>query len=216
MGVISTDFNRRPLGGLRVALLLLTLSPWCVAQTKPKPPAECRVQLSVVEQSPERLSVRARTSCPVAREQLRAALMDVAPSAFAGGAQPAELRVELGRIIEHPWLSTALARAALSSKEWDKARGAPRQRNINQLAGALLRLGGTLDDLPAGWTLKSVSVEKVLVQPARAMPELRAAPGDKALVPFDAQVWLQYVPSNAAVAAPPAAPTVIPPARLDE
>lgn len=216
MGVKPSDRSRRIPGGLLAAFLLSTLSPWSVAQTKPKPPAECRVQLSVVEQSPTRLSVRARTNCPVTREQLRAALMEVAPSAFAGGAQPAELQVELGRVIEHPWLSTALARAALSSKEWDKARGAPRQRNINLFAAALLRLGGTLDELPAGWTLKSVSVEKVLVQPARAMPELRTAPGDKALVPFDAQVWLTYLPSVGAAAEPPAAPTVIPPARLDE
>jgi len=204
----------------RLARTLLTatclLPLWGIAQTKPRPPAECRVQTSVADQSAGILSVRVRANCPVSREQLKAALRELAPSAFAADARPAELRVDLGRLVEHPWLSTALARAALASREWDKARGRPRQRNVNQFSGTLLRLGGALDGLVPGWTLKAVSAEKVLVQSARAMPELGVAPGDKALVPYDAQLVLHY----AAVAAPagqaPTSPSVVPPARLEE
>ncbi len=209
-------------GILRATLwVLLCCSVSAGAQNKPRPksqpPVECRVQLGVVEQNEHKLTVRVRSNCPVTREQLKTALLDVKSSAFAAGAKPGELRVDLGRILEHPWLSTAFARAALNSKEWDKAQGKPRQRNINQFANALLRISGALEDLVPGWTLQGVSTEKVLVQPARNLPELAAAPGDKALVPYDAQLWLIYAAGTAGtVQAPGAAPTVVPPARLDD
>ena len=108
-----------------------------------------------------------------------------------------------------------LARAALNSKEWDRKLGKPRQRNINQYVGALLRASGVLDKLVPGWALRSAAAEKVLVQPASQIPELGVS--DRALVPYDAIVWLHFVPEPSR---PPEigtqAPAVNPPARLDE
>lgn len=218
MPAITSNTHHRRASAPPILLAALCLLPlWCAAQTKPRPAAvECRVQTSPVDQSAGKLTVRVRANCPVTREQLKTAMRDLAPSAFAAGARPAELRVDLGRIVDHPWLSAALARAALASKEWDKTQGKPRQRNINQFAATLLRLGGTLDELMPGWSLNAISTEKVLVQPARAMAELKAVPGDKAQVPYDAQLVLTYVAATTDAVQAPAAPAVIPPARLDE
>ena len=33
--------------------------------------------------------------------------------------------IDVGRIVEHPWLSQQLAEAALRSPRWDAARGRP-------------------------------------------------------------------------------------------
>jgi len=222
MGVNPTQRLVRIAGALAAAALLLPAlgtaqtKPRPGAPAKPAPAAECRAQVAVVEQNAGKLALRVRTNCPVAREQLKAALLEVKPSAFADGARPVELRVDLGRIVEHPWLSSAFARAALASKEWDKSQGKPRQRNINQFAGALLRISGALDGLAPGWTVQGVAAEKVLVQSARAMPELGVAPGDKALVPYDAQLWVQFAPAPTGAAQTGEVGTVIPPARLDE
>lgn len=222
MGVTPTQRLAGIAGVLAATALLLPATG--TAQTKPRPAApakvapaaECRAQVAVLEHNAGKLAVRVRTNCPVSREQLKAALLEVKPSAFADGARPVELRVDLGRIAEHPWLSSAFARAALASKEWDKSQGKPRQRNINQFAGALLRISGTLDGLAPGWAVQGVATEKVLVQSARAMPELGLAPGDKALVPYDAQLWVQYALAPAGAPQAGEAGTVIPPARLDE
>lgn len=200
--------------------IVLLFMPWrsgWAADGKPAPGTACRGQLSVLEQDAEKLTLRVRASCPLTRAQLQSALTEVRGGAFAEGARPRILNLQLGRIVEHPWLSTALARAALNSREWDRVKGKPRQRQINEFTSTLLRVGGGLSDLLPGWTLQAVSTEKVLVQPAQSMPSLAAARGDKSLVPYDAQLWLRYA-SDAPVPGtlPVPSPTVVPPARLEE
>lgn len=202
--------------------LMWTLTPgltrpvWS-ADGKPVPITACRGNVSVLEQDLRQLTLRVRVSCPLTREQLQFALAEVRGGAFADGARPQILNLQLGRIVDHPWLSTALARAALNSREWDRIKGKPRQRQINEFTSTLLRVGGGLTDLLPGWTLQAVSTEKVLVQPAQGMPSLALARGDKSLVPYDAQLWLRYTSDAPAPGTLPApAPTVVPPARLEE
>ncbi len=198
-----------------MCLWSLLLAP--VQATEPKPPSDCRVDLKVIERGPPRLTVRLRNACPMSREQLSSALAELKPSTFADAARPQELHVDLGRVLGYPWLSMALAKSSLNSKEWDRKAGKPRQRNINQYVSALLRVSGVVDGLVPGWTLQAVSVEKVLVQPVTKMTALGASSADKSLVPFDAILWLRLASDSTrreeAGAEPPA---VIPPAKLDE
>lgn len=99
--------------------------------------------------------------------------------------------MSLGRAVNLPWVSQHLARAALADPRWDAARGRPRQGDINALAAAILsapdlreRLDAPLAGTP--WTVRAVSVEKVLV--ARTQDVLPGA--GKGRIPYDAQLWL--------------------------
>ncbi len=198
----------------------LLMGLWFMApsqEVEPKTPSvkPCRADFSVLDRETHRLSMRFRVSCPFDRKQFRLAFAQLEPSVVVGDSRPQEFSVDLGRIVEHPWLSTALATAALNSKEWDSKLGKPRQRNINQYVGALLRASGVLDSLLPDWALQSARAEKVLVQPASKMVALGVT--GRALVPYDAILWLHFVPDPLR---PPEAgskvPAVIPPAKLDE
>ena len=146
-------------------------------ETRALPP--CRGQLNVIDQDALHLSVRVRANCPLGREQLAVTLADLKSNAFTQAGRPRELRIDLGRMADYPWLSTALARAALNSKEWDRIKGRPRQRPMNDYANALVRVSGALEGILPGWSLQSVSTEKVLVQPIANIPALTPARADK-------------------------------------
>ncbi len=101
----------------------------------------------------------------------------------------------IGRLIDYPWLSQALAIAACHDRRWNPRRGRPRRLDINAYVAKTLSgkdMTAPFDQALAktGYTVKSASVEKVLVGRSRDVPLYRdrAFPG---LVPYDAQVWFR-------------------------
>lgn len=119
--------------------------------------------------------------------------------------------ISLGRVANLPWLSAALATAALQHPRWNARRGRVRHGDINAFVAALLSDPAMRERLQApfsdtGWRVTGVSVEKVLVLPAREVfPETEGSNASAggantggtstggnrgAKVPFDAQLWL--------------------------
>lgn len=114
----------------------------------------------------------------------------------ARGSDAPPLRgMSLGRAVNLPWLSEYIARAASLDPRWDAARGRDRRGDINGLVAALLSQPDVLRRLDAPfagtrWTVRAVSVEKVLVAKAGdILPD-----GGNAKLPFDAQVWIVLAP----------------------
>lgn len=93
----------------------------------------------------------------------------------------------LGRLVEYPWLSDALARAAAIDPAWDAKAGRARKGSHNEYVARWLerseKLAGIRQSLRTeGYDVTGVSVEKVL---------LRRASSGRGRVPFDAMVWLR-------------------------
>ena len=100
----------------------------------------------------------------------------------------------LGRAVDHPWISRHLADSALSSSAWSARISRAPAGEQNRYVAAVLsepaflqRLAAPFD--AAGYVVTGVSVEKVLVGPAR--DHASDGRGGAARVPFDAQVWLR-------------------------
>jgi hypothetical protein len=106
--------------------------------------------------------------------------------------------MSLGRAVNLPWVSEHIARASLHDPRWDAARGRDRRGDINGLVAALLSQRDFLRRIDAPfaatpWTVRAVSVEKVLVTKAKdILPD-----GGKGKLPFDAQVWIVIGPRPA-------------------
>lgn len=105
--------------------------------------------------------------------------------------------MSLGRAVNLPWISEHIARAASRDPRWDAARSRDRKGDINGLVAALLSRPEFLQRLDAPfagtpWTVRAVSVEKVLV--TRAAEILPGA--GRGRLPFDAQLWLVIAPRD--------------------
>ena len=107
--------------------------------------------------------------------------------------------LSLGRAVAYPWLSTAVADAALATPGWaarvSRARGAERDK----LAAAVLLDPGLLRRLAvpfegSRYVVTRVSFEKILF--GRADEHTSTKSGGTVLVPFDAQLWLRLGPRN--------------------
>ena len=125
--------------------------------------------------------------------------------ALLGQLPPANLQhprisIDMGRIVEHPWLSQRLAEAALASPRWDARRGRPRGESDNAAIAHLIDERQLAAPWAAvfvrhGFALGNASVEKVGVGRVGTTAELAplasqpAAAGAK--LPFDAILWLQ-------------------------
>lgn len=100
----------------------------------------------------------------------------------------------LGRVVDYPWLSECLARAALVHPAWNARTGRVRATHLNRLVADLLsepailaRLRQPFDD--SRYVVVSVVVEKVLVG---RLGDVLADTGQPTLrVPFDALLWLR-------------------------
>ena len=177
----------------RHALLAATL---CVclgvasAQDGCAPYVESHRDLETAALRPHRDAFR---SCTI-DEAAYAALIS-AWLAGRGSDAPLLRGLSLGRAVNLPWLSEHIARAALRDPRWDAARGRDRRGDINGLVAALLSQPDFLRRLDAPfagtpWTVRAISVEKVLVAKAGdILPD-----GAKGKLPFDAQVWLVLGP----------------------
>ncbi|HEV7733909.1 MAG TPA: hypothetical protein VGR62_17195 [Candidatus Binatia bacterium] len=134
------------------------------------------------------------------RDEVRSALTALLASLFPDGALPPDVRsISVSRVEFLPWLSEKLALAAARDPDWNVTTGKARRGHENAVVAALLDRDGMAREIGEpfaryGLAVRSVSVEKVLVQRAAALPfaeRLRAAGvKDAARLPFDAQLWL--------------------------
>jgi hypothetical protein len=150
------------------------------------------------------ISMRLRLAGPTDLETATLALTSLLAQAFPSGAwPPARRSFDLGRIVEHPWLSQQLAEAALRSSRWNATTGRPRTGNDNLAVMQLI----DDDKLLAAWVpifgrygavIRNSSVEKVLVGRVGDTEELAPLAKDPSLVgkklPFDAILWLHLEP----------------------
>ena len=120
------------------------------------PAPECPVRLEARAEGGTRI-FRPRPACPIGFDSTREAVR--ALLSHAGG--DAEVRLHMGRIVDYPWLSALLERAGGGTGNAQVAR--------------TLRGMAELGHLFPGWSVRALSVEKVLVRNGR---------------PYDAILWL--------------------------
>jgi hypothetical protein len=180
-----------------VALLVLLLTPLAAAAESvyrvdsPAGP----IQLELYDDG---TSMRLRLAGPTDLETSTPALADLLAQAFPNR-RITRKSIDVGRIVEHPWLSQQLAEAALRSSRWNAVTGRPRSGNDNLAVMMLIDDGKLL----AAWVpifgrcgvkIRDVSVEKVRVGRVGDTPELAPLAADPAAVgaklPFDAILWL--------------------------
>lgn len=154
---------------------------------------ECEVALEVLP-ADRQPSLRLRPACNLSLESTRAALAAMLPRALEDAPAAGAISLFMGRVEEYPWLSGGLADAALVSPRWDGRHGELRDgdQGINAFVAELLRADPRLQTLIPGWTLRSVSVEKVLVGPSEQYAPMASRRGN---APFDAMFWLRYEPA---------------------
>lgn len=135
--------------------------------------------------------------CPVG-EEVYGAVIGAWLSSRAADA-PVVTSLSLGRAVDFPWLSQAIADAALASPGWaERARHAkPGQRDA--LAAPILRAPALRERLAlafagSAYEVRAVSYEKVLFGRASEHATGVAAGEGDVLVPFDAMLWLRLVP----------------------
>jgi hypothetical protein len=182
-----------------VVLLLLLFAPFAAAgETKfvvdsPAGPIALEIR--------DARTMRLRLSRPTDLETSTRALEQLLAQAFSQSGLPmASMSIDVGRIVEHPWLSQLLAAAALRSSRWDAMRGAPRTGNDNLAVMQLI----DDDKLLAAWVpifgrygvaIRNTSVEKVLVGRVGETTALRPLAQDPRAfgkrLPFDAILWLR-------------------------
>lgn len=184
----------------RVALLLLLSAP-LVAHADPSFRVESREGPIALEVRDDGATWRLRLPRPVDLDVSTRALDELLAQAFPQHSLPtSRISIDVGRIVEHPWLSRRLAETALHSPRWDAARGKPRGGNENFAVSRMI------DDekLVAAWaavfarhgaTVRNASVEKVLIGRVGKTVELAPLAADPAAagkrLPFDAILWLR-------------------------
>jgi len=149
-------------------------------------------------------TMRLRLSSPTDLETSTRALDALLAQAFPYGRLPmGRMSIDVGRIIEHPWLSQLLAAAASRSSRWDAVLGVPSTGNDNLVVMQLI----DDDKLLAAWVpifgrfgaaIRNTSVEKVLVGRVGETAALQPLAQDPRefgkRLPFDAILWLRLEP----------------------
>jgi hypothetical protein len=131
-------------------------------------------------------------ACPVTEDAYRRVVGEWLRQGPPAGGPPTSLG--LGRLVDYPWLSRYLAQASLKRRDWNARTGRPRGTDLNRLVADILSAPEPLAQLQqpfagSGYTVVAVTVEKVLVGPAR---EVFRDPGQPpARVPYDAMTWLR-------------------------
>ena len=146
---------------------------------------ECEVAFERFEET--RTILRLRPACPIGFASTQAAVRQILEQ--AGDA--AVVTISFGRIERYPWLSSALARQASSSRRWNPAAGRPFEGHENAYIAAALRGMPEFTVLFDRWRVAGVSVEKVLVTRAAELSLPAGAPvAPGAKLPFDAILWV--------------------------
>jgi hypothetical protein len=149
----------------------------------------------------------ARTDCPVSFPSL-AQLVDIGLTHAFSVDSPAIRTFYLGRVMNYPEWSQALAEAAAQSPDWNAQRGRPGKRDESDNLRIIRLLNGpaypqVLKPVVARYGLIAciASVEKVLVFEAKDIftpaSELFKDASPSARLPADAQVWLRLLPMPA-------------------
>ena len=187
-------------------ILLMMLSSLSQAdETWPVALPECGAKLERRSVEPHLLMVR--TDCPVSLQSL-AQLLEVGLGRIFSEGTLLPRSIYLGRVMNYPEWSKALAKAAAQSPDWDARRGHPRKRSENDNFRITKLLNGSAypQDLKPvfaryGLIACIASVEKVLVFEAREIfpPAVEIGPPIRpnARLPADAQVWLNLLPPPA-------------------
>jgi hypothetical protein len=146
-------------------------------------------------------TLRLRAGCKLSLAETAAGLDALLAEAFPSGRMTeSRASLELGRIVDYPWLSKALAEASLRSPVWNPEKGRGRRTDDNPAVASIVdtrRLLAPLTTVFArhGVRARAGSVEKVLVGEVGETPELaplasnQAAAGKK--LPYDAILWLR-------------------------
>ena len=146
-------------------------------------------------------TLRLRVPRPVDLDVSTRALDELLAQAFPERGLPAErISIDVGRIVEHPWLSRRLAETALHSPRWDPEHGKPRAKDENFAVAQMIgdaKLVAAWAEVFArhGASVRNASVEKVLIGRVGKTAELAPLAADPAAagkrLPFDAILWLR-------------------------
>lgn len=111
--------------------------------------------------------------------------------------QPAEVipAIFLGRLVDYPWISLALATFAATDPRWDARKGRPVTGHFNGYVREVLARPGMLAPIDrtlaeSGYRVRAVEVEKVLVARCGELGSPDGGLHCPGRVPFDAMVWL--------------------------
>ena len=130
--------------------------------------------------------------CPIAGMALGAVLDALLSKGAAVPGGPEQRSLSLGRVVELPGLSRALAEAARASPGWDQGSGRPRRGDVNAFVAGLLLESAALREFFPAHTVESVSVEKVLVPTPGEVRKRTATDGiPDGRLPYDAQLWVR-------------------------
>lgn len=183
---------------LAVLVSSLALGFAAPARAETAAPA-CKVGHEIREDGAE-LRVRA-DGCQLSIAETSDAIEALLTEAWGGKRMPGDrATLELGRIVDYPWLSKALAEAAMKSPVWDPKRGRGRRGGDNAAVASLVdtrRLVAPLAPVFSrfGARVRAGSVEKVLVGKVGETAELAPLAGQKLAegkkLPFDAILWLR-------------------------
>ncbi len=114
-------------------------------------------------------------------------------------ALPPPRSLALGRAISFPWISRFLCDTALGLSAWQKTAATLPRREWDRVAALLVRAPELRTRLAAPFVGSRLQVdgivfEKILYGPAQQ--HCSSEKGDKLIVPFDAQLWLQLSPRS--------------------
>ncbi len=107
--------------------------------------------------------------------------------------QPRYTSLDVGRLVEHPWLSQYLAERADHHPDWDVRHGKPKTAPINQFVADILSSPEILKILndaikESSYCVTRASVEKVLVGRDTDIPDY-TGPHRSGRRPFDSLTW---------------------------
>lgn len=167
--------------------------------------ADCDARLERREVEPELLMIR--SACALSLASL-AQLLDEGLQGMFPENRIDIRSVQLGRLINYPEWSNALAKAAAQSPAWDTRRGRPKKPNehANHRVTQLLNGPAYPQALKTvfsryGLTACIATVEKVLIFKASDIfpsgTENANSITPDARLPFDAQIWLSLQPLGA-------------------
>jgi hypothetical protein len=166
------------------------------------PPARAAATCDPHHEIESASSMRLRADgCELTLPETAAAIEALLTEAWGGKRMPVDrASLSLGRIVEYPWLSKALAEAAMKSPVWEPKQGRGRRSSDNAAVASLVDTRRLLMPLAPtlarfGAKARAGSVEKVLVGKVGDTAELAPLAGQKLAegkkLPFDAILWVR-------------------------
>jgi hypothetical protein len=182
---------------------LLSVTAWADETWETALP-ECSARLEWRTVEPDVVIVR--TDCPLSLQSLAQLLREGFRGLFPDHSLPIH-GIYLGRLMDYPEWSKALAKAAAKSPSWNVKRGRPKKpgENDNHVVRRLLSHSAYPEPLKSlfaeyGLTACIADVEKVLVFDAKTIFPTGDAVfkhvSPRARLPVDAQIWLTLQPSS--------------------